>query len=270
MSDRLVSICIPTYNGGKFIRETLESIKSQTYKNIEVIVTDDCSKDDTLDICREYDFVKIFLNEERQGLVPNWNMAVSKSTGYYIKLIGQDDVLAPESIEKQVKALEDNPNAALCIGDTNVINQDSQVIMARSLSKKDFTMDGKKFALKALWHRNIFCEPANTLYTRSAAERAGDYCKDFIYVPDWDYDIELCLQGDICYIADTIMSFRISNNSETSNLYRKKSREMLEDTEKMFNKYKERLGLSLFREIVFKIAIRLRMYARLIFIKLKK
>ena len=270
MSDRLVSICIPTFNGGKFIRETLESIKSQTYKNIEVIVTADCSKDDTLDICREYDFVKIFPNEERQGLVSNWNVAVSKSSGDYIKLIGQDDVLAPSSIEKQVRALESNPNATISIGDTNVINQDSKVIMTRSLSKRDFTMNGKKFALKSLWYRNIYCEPANALYTRSAAEKVGKYSTDFIYVPDWDYVIEISLLGDLCYIADTVMSFRISNNSETSYLYRKKSYEMLKDTEKMFDKYKERLGLSGFREIFFKVAIRLRMHARLIFIKLKK
>lgn len=270
MSDRLVSICIPTFNGGKFIRETLESIKAQTYKNIEVIVTDDCSKDDTLDICREYDFVKIFPNEERQGLVANWNVAVSRSSGEYIKLIGQDDVLAPRSIEKQVKALEANPNATISIGDTNVINQDSKVIMSRSLSKKDFCMDGRRFALKSLWYRNIYCEPANALYRRSAAEKVGQYSTDFIYVPDWDYVIEISLLGDLCYIADTIMSFRISNNSETSYLYRKKSYEMLKDTEKMFDKYKSRLHLSFFREMVFKIAIRLRMHARLVFIKLKK
>ncbi len=270
MSDKLVSICIPTYNGGKFIRETLESIKALTYDNIEVIVTDDCSADDTLDICREYDFVKIFVNEERQGLVGNWNMAVSKSSGYYIKLIGQDDLLAPASITRQVEALEKNPSASISIGDAKVINQDSETIMTRSLYKKDCLISGKSFALKSLWSRNIFCEPANALYTRSAAEKAGPYSKDFVYVPDWDYGIELCLQGDLCYIAEPVMSFRISGNSETSNLYRKKSKIMLQDTEKMFNKYKSRLHLSLFRELMFKLAIRFRMFARLIFIKLKK
>ena len=270
MSEKLVSICIPTFNGGNFIRETLEAIKAQTYKNIEVIITDDCSKDDTAAIAQEYDFVRFFANEERHGLVGNWNNAVSKASGDYIKLMGQDDILAPRSIELQVKALEGHPDASLCIGTTNVINQESKVIMTRRLSSKDFCMNGKKFALKSLWHRNIYCEPANALYTRAAYEKAGEYNKDFIYVPDWDYVIELSLLGDICYIADTVMSFRISNNSETSYLYRKKSYEMLKDTEKMFDKYKERLNLSLFRELFFKLAIRLRMHARLLFIKFKK
>ena len=270
MSDKLVSICIPTYNGGRFIRETLESIKAQTYKNIEVIVTDDCSKDETLDICSEYDFVKIFHNEERQGLVGNWNRAVSKASGYYIKLIGQDDLLAPESIEKQVNALEAHPDATISIGDAKVINQKSEVLMTRSLSRTDKCFDGKKFALRALRDRNIYCEPANALYRKEAAEKAGPYNSEFVYVPDWDYGIELSLLGNVYYVADTIMSFRISNDSETSQLYKKKSRIMLEDTEKMFSKYKERLGLSTFREIMFKLAIRLRMYARLAYILIKK
>ena len=270
MSEKLVSICIPTFNGGNFIRETLEAIKAQTYKNIEVVVTDDCSKDDTAAICKEYDFVRFYANEERYGLVGNWNNSISKAKGDYIKLMGQDDILAPRSIELQVKALEAHPEATLCIGTTNVINQESKVIMTRKLSGKDFCMNGKKFALKSLWHRNIYCEPANALYTRKAYEQAGEYNKEFIYVPDWDYVIELSLLGDICYIADTVMSFRISNNSETSYLYRKKSYEMLRDTEKMFDKYKTRLNLSLFREAVFKTAIRLRMHARLLFIRLKK
>ncbi|MCQ2504605.1 MAG: glycosyltransferase [Saccharofermentans sp.] len=270
MSDKLVSICIPTYNGGQFIRETLESIKALTYDNIEVIVTDDCSADDTLDICREYDFVKIFINEERQGLVGNWNMAVSKSSGYYIKVIGQDDLLAPNSISKQVEALEQNPSASISIGDALVINQDSEVLLTRSLYKKDCLINGETFARKSLWSRNIFCEPANALYTRSAAQKAGPYSKDFVYVPDWDYGIELCLQGDLCYIAEPIMSFRISSNSETSNLYKKKRKIMLLDTERMFSKYKSRLKLSIFREIYFKSAIRILMHVRQIIIKFKK
>lgn len=270
MSDKLVSICIPTYNGGRFIKETLESIKAQTYKNIEVIVTDDCSKDETLKICEAYDFVKIFHNEERQGLVGNWNRAVSKASGDYIKLIGQDDILAPESIEKQVKALESHPDATISIGDAKVINQKSEVLMTRSLSRTDKCFDGKKFALKALRSRNIYCEPANALYRKEAALKAGPYNSEFVYVPDWDYGIELSLLGNVYYVADTIMSFRISNDSETSQLYKKKHRIMLEDTEKMFTKYKERLGLSVFREIMFKMAIRLRMYARLAYITIKK
>ncbi len=268
--EELVSICIATYNGGKFIREALESIKSQSYRNIEVVVTDDCSSDDTLDICGEYDFVTAYRNKKRLGLVDNWNSAVSKSSGKYIKLMGQDDVLAPDSVKIQVEALKNTPGATLSIGRSGVISEKSEPLMTRSIANKDFVMDGTKFAKKALWTRNIYCEPVNAMYTAEAAERAGTYNREFIYVPDWDYAIELSLQGKVCYSASMISYFRISSGSETSFLYRKKNYEMLKDTDRMFNKYKERLGLSLFQELFFKSMTRLRMRARLLFIRFKK
>lgn len=266
----LVSICIATYNGGKFIREALESIKSQSYKNIEVVVTDDCSSDDTLDICGEYDFVTIYRNETRQGLVGNWNAAVAKASGKYIKLMGQDDVLAPDSVRIQVEALKSNPGASISIGTCDVISENSEHLMTRKLSNKDFVMDGVKFARKSLWNRNIYCEPANAMYTAEAAQKAGIYDKQYIYVPDWEYAIKLSLQGKVCYSASPIFYFRISSGSETSTLYRKKNHEMLVDSYKMFDNYKDQLKLTLFQEVYFKLMARMRMYARLLFIRFKK
>lgn len=268
--EELVSICIATYNGGKFIREALESIKSQSYGNIEVVVTDDCSSDDTLEICQEYDFVTIYHNEARLGLVGNWNRAVSKASGKYIKLMGQDDVLAPDSVRIQVDALKNNPGSSISIGTSDVISENSEHLMTRKLSNRDFVMDGVKFAKKSLWNRNIYCEPANAMYTAEAAAKAGAYDSSYIYVPDWEYAIKLSLQGKVCYSASTIFSFRISSGSETSTLYRKKNYEMLEDSFKMFSAYKSRLGLSRLQEIYFKLMSRLRMYARLVFIRFKK
>ena len=90
-----VSICIPTYNGAQFIRKTLESVLNQSYQNIEVIVNDDCSTDNTMDIVRSMNDsrIKIYANEENLGLVRNWNMTVSYATGEFVKLMCQDDLL---------------------------------------------------------------------------------------------------------------------------------------------------------------------------------
>ena len=255
--EALVSICIATFNGAKYIREALESIKAQDYGNIEVVITDDCSSDDTLKICEEYDFVSIYHNETRQGLVGNWNRVVSKASGKYIKLMGQDDV-------------KDNPGASISIGACDVISEKSEFLMTRRLSNKDFVMDGVAFAKKSLWNRNIYCEPVNAMYTAEAAAKAGEYDSSYIYVPDWEYAIKLSLQGRVCYSASKIASFRISSGSETSTLYRQKNYEMIEDSFKMFDSYKARLGLSRFQECYFKVMSRLRMYARLVYIRFKK
>lgn len=88
----LISICIPTYNGEKFIAETLASVSSQTFRNFEVIISDNLSKDKTLDIVNEsgkttaFSKQHIFSNKNK-GIGNNWNFCVEKSMGKYIKFI---------------------------------------------------------------------------------------------------------------------------------------------------------------------------------------
>jgi glycosyltransferase involved in cell wall biosynthesis len=86
----LVSICIPAYNNGRFIGYTIDSILAQTYKNFELIITDDCSNDDTIAICKEYtdSRIKVFTNESNLGVFGNWNKVINLSQGKYVKYIG--------------------------------------------------------------------------------------------------------------------------------------------------------------------------------------
>ena len=96
----LVSICIPTYNGEKYIKECINSAINQTYKNIEIIISDDNSQDDTIDISKtileKNNIVfKIITNKSSSGVADNWNNAIMNTTGKFIKMIFQDDYLYP-------------------------------------------------------------------------------------------------------------------------------------------------------------------------------
>jgi glycosyltransferase involved in cell wall biosynthesis len=98
----LVSVAIATYNGEKFLRQQLDSIYSQTYKNIEVVVTDDCSTDSTVEILEQYkqeQGLRYLVNEKNIGFVRNFEKAISLCKGEYIALSDQDDVWKPEKIE---------------------------------------------------------------------------------------------------------------------------------------------------------------------------
>ncbi len=116
----LVSVIIPVYNGGEYFDKCLESILNQTYQNWECIINNNCSEDDTLETAQKYikkdKRFKLFSNEKFLRMTPNWNVACSKAdpSSKYLKILGADDWLFPESIEKMVKVMEENPSVGIC------------------------------------------------------------------------------------------------------------------------------------------------------------
>ena len=85
----LVSVCIPAYNNAAYIKETIDSILGQTYSNLELVICDDRSKDDTVKVIEAIkdDRIKLFQNEKNLGMSGNWNHCLSKCSGEFIKLI---------------------------------------------------------------------------------------------------------------------------------------------------------------------------------------
>jgi len=110
------TVAVVTYNSSKTILETLESVSRQTYKNIELIISDDCSKDNTLAICEEWVHknkdkfarTKILVSKENTGISPNRNRCVREASGEWIKFVDGDDMLTPSSIESYVNRIEDD------------------------------------------------------------------------------------------------------------------------------------------------------------------
>lgn len=110
----LVSILIPVYNREKIIGETIESALNQTYKNIEIIVVDNKSTDNTFKICKEYqkrypDIITVFQNERNLGPVKNWKKCLEYARGKYVKILFSDDQIGKTFVEKSVKAFIKHP-----------------------------------------------------------------------------------------------------------------------------------------------------------------
>lgn len=107
----LISIAMATYNGEKFLKKQLDSIYTQTYTNIEVVVTDDCSNDRTVDILKEYKEkygLRYFVNEQNLSFVKNFEKAISLCKGEYIALSDQDDIWLPTKIQELITHIGDN------------------------------------------------------------------------------------------------------------------------------------------------------------------
>ena len=104
----MISVCMATYNGEKYLREQIDSILCQLNDTDELIVSDDGSSDDTLFICASYNDarIKIYNNHIRHGVVANFENALAKVKGEYVFLCDQDDVWLPNKVEKCIEALE--------------------------------------------------------------------------------------------------------------------------------------------------------------------
>jgi glycosyltransferase involved in cell wall biosynthesis len=117
-AEPLVSIIVITYNTSKYVLETLASVNCQTYKNIELIVSDDCSTDNTVEICREWiksnstRFLqsRILLGEKNSGISANCNKGIKEAKGAWIKLIAGDDILHKDAILKCLNYIKIFPN----------------------------------------------------------------------------------------------------------------------------------------------------------------
>jgi len=131
MTSPLVSILIPTYNRSDILAETIDSALSQTYLNIEVVIVDNCSQDDTWDLLVSYASqdkrVKIFQNQENIGPVRNWKRCIDRANGEYGKILWSDDLIAPDFVEKTLSLLEGKPEAGFAFTGTEIFSDGGNV-----------------------------------------------------------------------------------------------------------------------------------------------
>lgn len=127
--NNLVSVLMPAYNHQNYVQDAIKSIINQTYKNIELIVIDDGSKDDTLNKILELkgECEKRFTNfsfetQQNKGTCETLNKLISKANGDYIYIVASDDLVKPYAIECQVEFLNSNPKYGLVVGDNEIID----------------------------------------------------------------------------------------------------------------------------------------------------
>jgi len=107
----LVSIIMPSYNTGRFIKETIESVLAQTYSNWELIIVDDCSKDNTDDVVSQYlsdQRIRYIKNETNSGAAVSRNRALREAKGRWIAFLDSDDLWEPQKLEKQIAFMENH------------------------------------------------------------------------------------------------------------------------------------------------------------------
>lgn len=266
-----VSICIPVYNGEKTIRATIVSALAQTYKNIEVIAVDDCSTDATLSILEEFkdERFKIVKNERNQGLVGNWNKCVDVANSDYIHLLCADDIMQPDCIEKKMELLTKNNDILFVFNATEIIDINDKVLSIRKFGNKTNIYKGKDIFRYSLRHRNVFGEPSNILFRKISWTNLGGPASHLYNTADWDLWMRMAARGQVGYISDALIGYRIFSGNETSKL---KIKKFFDDDEAMIanlknDEYAKNL-LNSFDIIIHRFVIFFRIYGRLIYMNL--
>lgn len=232
----LVSVCIPTYNGSQFLKESLESVKNQTYQNIEVIVSDNFSTDNTMEIVnqfkKEVDFpIKIFL-KKRKSIGSNWNNCIKKSSGDYIQFLFQDDILLPNCIEEKLKCIKKNNLKIVCSKREIIDDKGSKVNSGpwydscHDLQKLNLGLDIDNYYLLTKndlkninfdWcSTNIFGEPISFLYKKEIFEELGLFNVDYAQLLDLEFGYRVLKKYPIGIIGKKLFKFRLHQNQATN------------------------------------------------------
>lgn len=235
----LVSICIPTFNGARFISDALDSILEQSYSNLEVVISDDSSEDNTLEIVKEYEVKSTFPirihNHNSRGIGANWNNCIKYSQGEYIKFLFQDDVLKPKCVEKMVSVLTANDKIALVGSKREFIvsyeNQNAEfenwLRKFRDL-QKDITYfksnDDDKMVLDKFLFKspdflktplNKIGEPSTFMFRKDILKEVGLFREDLKQVLDYEFCYRILRKRQIAIINDSLCKFRLHENQAT-------------------------------------------------------
>lgn len=224
----LVSLCVPTFNGAKYLRECLDSCLAQSHKNIEILIVDDCSSDTTVVIATEYAKkdcrIRVVCNEKNLGLVGNWNRCVELAKGVWIKFVFQDDLIAPACLERMVAAAQPDSSLVFCRRD--FIFEEGTTQSARdaylggqSLVERLFPdstpVSARRFSEIVLnnMERNLIGEPTAVMLHRRVFPQFGGFNPHLIVSCDTQYWIRVGIHTGVVPVPEVLASFRVHGDS---------------------------------------------------------
>jgi glycosyltransferase involved in cell wall biosynthesis len=235
-SNLLVTVCIPTYNGEKWLAECIQSALDQTYQSLEILIIDDGSTDGTVSLARSISDsrIRLLVNEKNQGLVGNWNECIRQASGEYIKFLFQDDTLYPECVERMTEPLSANPELGMAFARREwVFEDDAPESLRRELTENysnphlqfervQPVMDGRDlFAqhVKKELKASCVAEPPSTLIRKSIFRRLGLFNPRLRQMCDIEMWLRILFFYPVAFVDQPLLTFRVHGSSMSASNY---------------------------------------------------
>lgn len=222
----LITIGIPTYNGAKYLRESLDSVINQTYQYLDILVIDDCSTDETITIIEEYqksdNRIRLIRNQSNPGMVANWNRCLREARAEWIKLHFQDDLMNPDTIERMYNAAI-NLKVRLVLTDREYFFEEGVEDFTEKLKrlsddfKSESVIPSKYFFEKALetrFSQNFIGEPILGLIHKSLPSEIGYYDVRLHQIVDFEFWLRAGLYEQVGFISERLHLFRVHSDSQ--------------------------------------------------------
>lgn len=243
----LVSVVIITYNSARFVTKTLESVKTQSWQNIELIVSDDCSTDDTVTICLEwisensdrFSAVKLITVPQNSGVSSNCNRGFRAASGEWVKMIAGDDVLMKNCITDNLDYIDRYPEAAFIVSDIREIDENGSILRDKVFNEGLAYFSNIRSArrqLKAYSRWPAFLNTPTFFCNRELIEKVG-YCdEDFMIYEDMTMVFRIIENKNrLHYMKRPTVEYRVHRNAISRNAKMNGLRE--KEALKVFEKY---------------------------------
>ena len=217
-----VSVVIPVHNGAEYIGPAIESVLGQTWSDLEVIVVDDGSTDDTPEVVRRYDARVRCVRQDNRGVAAARNRGIAESRARYVAFLDADDLWRPEKLARQMRALRESPRGRVCATAFQVVDEQLRPLEVRG-GEHGVTRD-------LLLRGNVVGTPSTVVGERALFEAAGGFDPALSQCADWDMWIRLSTRTEFLCLAELLVLYRshAGNMSRSVPLLEKDSLRVLE------------------------------------------
>lgn len=215
-SQPLVSVVIPCYNHEQFVQDTIQSVIDQTYKNIELIIIDDGSQDNSVkkiqnmtDACEKRFLRFEFRSRPNKGLSATLNEALEWCEGKYFSAIASDDVMLPNKTKVQINYIENKPNISALFGSADYISEINERKINNKLKEQEYKFED------IFLNKCMFYAPTQMLRL-DIVKKVGGYNPN-ILVEDWYMWLKLAERGKVYCLSEKLALYRVHSSNTTRN-----------------------------------------------------
>ena len=216
-----LSVCIPIYNGAAYLQEALDSVLAQDFDDFELLIVDDGSTDQSAAIiarCQD-PRLRTHRNEQRLGLVGNWNRCMDLACGCYVTLFHQDDVMQPHNLRRKIELLERNSKVGMVYSDVKIVGPDGSVRMENWPTpiqpNEGRIIPGLEFFVQLITGYNLVCCPT-VIARKQCFTQLGGFDARLPFTVDWEMWLRVALHWDVGYLDARLVHYRQHESNETN------------------------------------------------------